>query len=40
VLRRNMDRLVRVPMPNARLDLDSPEDLLQFETGAWQRDAP
>jgi molybdenum cofactor cytidylyltransferase len=39
VLRRNMDRLVRVPMPNARLDLDSPEDLLQFETGAVQRDA-
>lgn len=39
VLRRNMDQLVRVPMPNARLDLDSPEDLLQFETGAGQRDA-
>jgi CTP:molybdopterin cytidylyltransferase MocA len=28
VLRRNADRLVRVPMPNAGLALDTPEDLL------------
>jgi molybdenum cofactor cytidylyltransferase len=30
VLRRSPDRLVRVPMPGAELDLDTPEDLLQF----------
>jgi molybdenum cofactor cytidylyltransferase len=40
ILRRNSDQLVRVPMPNARLDLDSPEDLLLFEAGTEQRDAP
>lgn len=28
VLRRNVDRVVRVPMPNAGLALDTPEDLL------------
>jgi molybdenum cofactor cytidylyltransferase len=27
VLKRNPDRLVRVPMPNAAVDLDTPEDL-------------
>jgi molybdenum cofactor cytidylyltransferase len=27
VLRRNADRIVRVPMPNAAFDLDTPEDL-------------
>jgi molybdenum cofactor cytidylyltransferase len=30
VLRRSPDRVVRVPMPGAELDLDTPEDLLQF----------
>jgi molybdenum cofactor cytidylyltransferase len=32
VLRRNVDRVVRVPMPNAGLALDTPEDLLAFGT--------
>lgn len=31
VLRRNIDRVVRVPMSNARIDLDTSEDLLQVE---------
>jgi molybdenum cofactor cytidylyltransferase len=31
VLRSNIDRVVRVPMSNAALDLDTPEDLLQVE---------
>lgn len=31
VLRRNIDRVVRVPMPNAAIDLDTPEDLLLVE---------
>lgn len=31
LLRRNADRLVRVPMPSAALDLDTPEDLLALE---------
>lgn len=30
VLRRSADRLIRVPMPAAELDLDTPEDLLQL----------
>jgi molybdenum cofactor cytidylyltransferase len=30
ILRRNADRLMRVPMPAAELDLDTPEDLLQL----------
>lgn len=30
ILRRSADRVVRVPMPAAELDLDTPEDLLQF----------
>jgi hypothetical protein len=32
VLRRNIDRVVRVPMSNAGIDLDTPEDLLQMES--------
>jgi molybdenum cofactor cytidylyltransferase len=28
LLRRNADRMVRVPMPSAALDVDTPEDLL------------
>jgi molybdenum cofactor cytidylyltransferase len=31
LLRRNTDRLVRVPMPSAALDVDTPEDLLAIE---------
>jgi molybdenum cofactor cytidylyltransferase len=31
VLRRNIDRVVRVPMSNAGIDLDTPEDLLQMQ---------
>jgi molybdenum cofactor cytidylyltransferase len=34
LLRRSADRLVRVPMSNAAVDLDTPEDLLLVETGA------
>jgi molybdenum cofactor cytidylyltransferase len=32
VLRRNIDRVVRVPMSNAGVDLDTPEDLLRLES--------
>jgi molybdenum cofactor cytidylyltransferase len=38
VIRRNADQLVRIPMPNASIDLDTPEDLLAIEQSA-QRDA-
>jgi len=31
LLRRNADRIVRVPMPSAALDVDTPEDLLAVE---------
>jgi molybdenum cofactor cytidylyltransferase len=31
LLRRSADRLLRVPMPSAELDLDTPEDLLALE---------
>jgi len=31
ILRRSADRVVRVPMPAAELDLDTPEDLLALE---------
>jgi molybdenum cofactor cytidylyltransferase len=31
LLRRNTDRVVRVPMPSAAIDLDTPEDLLALE---------
>jgi len=33
LLRRNPDRVVRVPMPSAALDVNTPEDLLALETG-------
>jgi molybdenum cofactor cytidylyltransferase len=33
VLRRNIDRVVRVPMSNAGIDLDTPEDLLRIDEG-------
>jgi molybdenum cofactor cytidylyltransferase len=39
-LRRSADRLVRVPMPNAAVDLDTPEDLLLVETAAAEPTAP
>ncbi len=38
IIRRNTDQLVRIPMPNAGVDLDTPEDLLAIEQSA-QRDA-
>lgn len=31
VIRRNIDRVVRVPMSNAGIDLDTPDDLLQAD---------
>jgi molybdenum cofactor cytidylyltransferase len=40
VLRRNVDRLVRLPMPNASFDLDTPEDLLELEARASDRASP
>jgi len=30
-LHRHVDRLVRLPMPSAELDIDRPEDLLALE---------
>lgn len=32
VLRKNIDRVVRIPMSNAGIDLDTPEDLLRLES--------
>jgi molybdenum cofactor cytidylyltransferase len=40
LLRRSMDRLVRVPMSNAAVDLDTPEDLLLVESGAGETTPP
>jgi molybdenum cofactor cytidylyltransferase len=34
VLRHSVDRVVRLPMPNAAVDLDTPEDLLTLESAA------
>jgi molybdenum cofactor cytidylyltransferase len=31
ILRRNIDRVVRVPMSNAGIDLDTPDDLLELQ---------
>jgi len=31
ILQRHLDRLVRIPMPSAELDIDRPEDLLALE---------
>ena len=36
LLRRHAERLVRLPMANAGIELDTPEDLLQFESGDAQ----
>jgi CTP:molybdopterin cytidylyltransferase MocA len=42
VLRRSIDRVVRVPMSNAGMDLDTPDDLLQVDAvmSASQRELP
>jgi molybdenum cofactor cytidylyltransferase len=42
VLRRNVERVVRVPMSNAGIDLDTPDDLLQVDAAlsASQRELP
>jgi len=40
LIRRSADRLVRVPMSNAGVDLDTPEDLLQVEAGPAESTAP
>ena len=37
VIRRCIDRVVRVPMSNAAVDLDTPEDLLELEQRVMQR---
>lgn len=37
VIRRNVDQLVRIPMQNAAIDLDTPEDLLQLEGSIGDR---
>src|SRR5262245_30278928 len=37
VIRRSIDRVVRVPMSNAAVDLDTPEDLLELEQRVMQR---
>jgi molybdenum cofactor cytidylyltransferase len=37
VIRRNADRLVRIAMPNASVDLNTPEDLLAIEQSALLR---
>ncbi|NJD31515.1 MAG: nucleotidyltransferase family protein [Gammaproteobacteria bacterium] len=34
VIRRNIDQVVRIPMPNAAIDLNTPEDLLEIETAS------
>jgi len=40
LIRRSADRLVRVPMSNAGVDLDTPEDLLRVEVGPVESTAP
>jgi molybdenum cofactor cytidylyltransferase len=37
LLQRHVDRLVRLPMPSAELDIDTPEDLLSLEQDAELR---
>jgi molybdenum cofactor cytidylyltransferase len=36
VLKRHADRCLRLPMPNAGVDVDTPEDLLSLETGGGE----
>jgi len=40
VLRKSIDRVVRVPMANAGIDLDTPEDFLQVDSASMAPDAP
>jgi len=40
LIRRNVDQLVRIPMQNAAIDLDTPEDLLQLEGAVSDRPEP
>jgi molybdenum cofactor cytidylyltransferase len=40
LLRRHADRLVRVPMASAAIDIDTPEDLLMVEAAQRPRPAP
>jgi molybdenum cofactor cytidylyltransferase len=37
LLRRHVDRVVRVPMPSAAIDIDTPEDLLTIEAAQQPR---
>ncbi len=37
LLQRHLDRLVRLPMPSAELDIDRPEDLLALEVGTQDK---
>ena len=37
VLRRHLDRLVRIPMPSAATDVDTPEDLLEVGSRSTDR---
>lgn len=39
-IRRNVDQVVRIPMPNAAIDLDTPEDLLELEGAVTDRPEP
>ena len=39
LLRRHAERLVRLPMANAGIELDTPEDLLRFEAGTGETPA-
>jgi hypothetical protein len=38
-LRRNIDRVVRVPMSNAGIDLDTPDDLLLIDVAQARGEA-
>jgi molybdenum cofactor cytidylyltransferase len=40
ILQRHADRLVRVPMPSAELDIDRPEDLLELDQNTAMRRPP
>ena len=40
VIRRNIDQLVRIPMANASINLDTPEDLLSIEQSVTRSEQP
>ena len=40
LLHRNPDRVVRVPMESAALDIDTPEDLLSVDSVQQQKSTP